>query len=298
MVFDPRLWQSLRPMEERMRHWTARLKTAIPAAALAALLGYAVILLYAWMNPKTLIYQHDQRLVTPEEAGLGGIFSAHGLKAADGTDLTVWVARGAQRRPVVLYLMGEAGGLADRAARLGRFAAEGYGVVALAWRGSSGAPGEPSEEAFLADAAMVYDELPELLGHRPPSWRVVAYGESLGGAVAARLAAERPLGAAILEAPFLSIRALARENFHYLPAGLAPDSYDLLTAVQALQIPVLVIYGGRDLAVPPEQSLRVFEAAPEPKRRFHAPEAGHGDLWSFGAYEATAGFIDYFARFR
>ncbi|MDD2869876.1 alpha/beta hydrolase [Neomegalonema sp.] len=281
-----------------MRPWTATLKAALPAAFLAALLAYGLTLLYAWMNPERLIYQLDRRPVTPEEAGLGGLFSAEEIRAADGTILTVWATPGAPRRPVVLYLMGEAGGLADRAARLRRFAEEGYGVAALAWRGSSGAPGAPSEEAFLADAAAVYDALPELLGQRPTSWRVVAYGESLGSAVAARLAAERPLGAVVLESPFVSIRALAEENFAFLPAGVAPDSFDMLTSVQALQIPVLVMYGGRDAAVPPEQSARIFDAAPEPRRVFHAPEAGHGALWSHGGFEVTAGFIEYFARFR
>ncbi len=281
-----------------MRSWTAKLKAALPAAIFAALLGYALTLLYAWMNPEKLIYQLDRRPVSPEEAGLGGLFSAEALTAADGTPLTVWVAPGPQRRPVVIYLMGEAGSLADRAARLRRFAEEGYGVAALAWRGSSGAPGTPSEEAFLSDATVVYDALTELMGHRPTSWRVVVYGESLGSAVAARLADERPVGGVVLESPFLSIRALAEENFSFLPAGLAPDSFDLLAAVKELQIPVLVLYGGRDLAVPPEQSARIFEAAFEPKRVFHAPEAGHGALWSYGAFEATAGFIDYFARFR
>lgn len=281
-----------------MRPWTARAKTPILVAVLAGLLAYALISFYVWMNPRTLIYQHDPRPVTPAEAGLEGIFSAASLKSADGTDLNLWVAPGPPRRPVVIYLMGEAGGLADRAARLRRFAAEGYGVVALAWRGSSGAPGKPSEEALLADAVAVYDSLMELMGHRPTSWRVVAYGESLGGAVAARLAAERPLGAVVLEAPFLSIRALAQENFSFLPAGVAPDAYDMLAAVRELQIPVLVMYGGKDAAVPPEQSAQIFETAQEPKRRFYAPEAGHGDLWSYGAFEATAGFIDYFARFR
>ncbi|WP_018632006.1 alpha/beta hydrolase [Neomegalonema perideroedes] len=285
-----------------MRPWVKTLRTAIPAMALAALLSallaYGAALFYAWMNPKALIYQLDRRDVAPHEAGLEGIFIAEKLEAADGTPLTVWVAPGLPRRPVVVYLMGEAGSLADRAARLKRLAAEGYGVAALAWRGSGGAAGEPSEEAFLSDAATVYDALPELLGHRPTSWRVVAYGESLGGAVAARLAEERPLGAVVLESPFLSIRALAEENFAFLPAGLAPESFDMLASVQELQIPLLVMYGGRDASVPPEQSARIFAAAYEPKRVFYAPEAGHGALWSYGGFEAAAGFIEYFARFR
>ncbi len=277
-----------------MRLWTAR----VVAAVTAGLLAYALIVLYAWLNHRTLIYHHDSKPIAPDEAGLGGLFEARSLTAEDGTPLTVWMTPGQLRRPVVLYFMGEAGSLADRAARLKSFAAEGYGVAALVYRGSDGAPGSPSEEALAADARTLYDNLEELFETRPTSWRVALYGESLGAAIAARLGADRPAGAVILESPFTSMKDLGRANFDFLPAGLLRDDYPVIEAVRELRAPSLVLYGGRDEAVPPEQSRAVYEAAPDPKRVFYAPEAAHGALWSFGAYDAAVGFIEYFARLR
>jgi uncharacterized protein len=45
---------------------------------------------------------------------------------------------------------------------------------------------------------------------------------------------------------------------------------------------VLVLHGERDEVVPFQQGRRLFEAAPEPKRFFAIPGAGHNDTYLAG----------------
>src|SRR3546814_3692642 len=71
----------------------------------------------------------------------------------------------------------------------------GCGLLATGYRGYSGNPGRPSEAGLTADARSVIDwAAAEGYGRE----RLVYYGESLGTAVAVKLASERPPSALVL----------------------------------------------------------------------------------------------------
>jgi uncharacterized protein len=53
-----------------------------------------------------------------------------------------------------------------------------------------------------------------------------------------------------------------------------------------------LLHGDRDRVVPVRFGRALFEAAPEPKKFWFSPEAGHEDLARFGALEAVAAFLD------
>ena len=54
-----------------------------------------------------------------------------------------------------------------------------------------------------------------------PADRIVLLGESLGSAVAVRLAAEKPVAAVVLEAPFPSVAAVAGDIYWVVACRLA-----------------------------------------------------------------------------
>ena len=58
--------------------------------------------------------------------------------------------------------------------------------------------------------------------------------------------------------------------------------YDNEAKVSRLAVPRLVLHGDRDEVVPFEQGRRVFDRAPEPKRFFAIPGAGHNDTYLVG----------------
>jgi fermentation-respiration switch protein FrsA (DUF1100 family) len=60
-------------------------------------------------------------------------------------------------------------------------------------------------------------------------------------------------------------------------------------------MPLLVLHGERDEVVPFAQGRRVFEAAPEPKRFYAIPGAGHNDTYVVGGdayWRALSEFLD------
>lgn len=76
----------------------------------------------------------------------------------------------------------------------------GYGLTALAYRGSSGSSGQPNENLLILDAKA----LALMEKDRP----LILYGESLGTAVAIELAAAGIGDALVLEAPFTTLSQL------------------------------------------------------------------------------------------
>jgi hypothetical protein len=192
-------------------------------------------------------------------------------------------------QPTILYFQGNGDTLGYRAERMRLFAAEGYGVLMLAWRGYSGSTGEPSERAAFADAALAYTTL-RSEGVEPSD--IVLYGESLGTNIATRIALAYEARALILEAPYPSMVEAWRQFAPILPVGrILRDRFDTLAVIGGLRLPLLVIHGERDRMVGFRLGRRVFVAAPEPKRFVGFPEAGHTNLYRHGAIDAVRRFI-------
>ena len=125
----------------------------------------------------------------------------------------------------------------------------GLAVLLFDYRGYGGNPGHPTEEGLAADAraALGY------LAGRPEvdPERVIYFGESLGAAVALRLATERPPAALVLRSPFASLAEVGRRHYPVLPVSLLlRDRYDSAALAGRLDAPLLVVAGGRDQIVP------------------------------------------------
>jgi uncharacterized protein len=134
----------------------------------------------------------------------GWYLFADGHKAADDAAFAHEVQ---SARPVVLYFSGNAGNRAWRQDETGMLTAVGTDVILFDYRGYGDNAGEPSEEALAADAHTVW-KFATQQKHIEPR-RIVLYGESLGGGVATRLAAElcdggTPPGALVLRSTFSS----------------------------------------------------------------------------------------------
>jgi uncharacterized protein len=178
--------------------------------------------------------------------------------------------------PAVLVCNGNGGDRSMRAALAAALSRMGLAVLLFDYRGYGGNPGSPSEEGLADDAraALAY------LAGRPEvdPGRVAYLGESLGAAVALRLAVERPPAALVLRSPFASLAEVGRRHYPFLPVSLLlRDRYDSAALVGRLTAPLLVVAGSRDRIVPASHSRRLFAAAPEPKRLVVLDGADHND---------------------
>src|SRR5262249_2519814 len=136
--------------------------------------------------------------------------------------------------------------------------------------------------------------------------RIILYGESLGGAVAARLAAEmcaagRPPAALILRSTFSTLADVARHHYSFLPINmLMVERYASIEQIPKVTCPILMLHGRRDTIVPYALGRKLFEAAPPnaadgTAREFvDLPHADHNDMLETDGEipgEAVADFI-------
>jgi len=256
----------------------------------AVLLLYVLVIGGLYLGQRSLLYVPDRErppLGALAELGVREIT----LTTADGVPLLSWYRPPPDGAPVLVYFHGNGGHLGYRSNRMMRFVQEGLGVLMPEYRGYGGNPGTPTETGLYADAAAALDFI---VGHEGiAANRLAIYGESLGSAVAVHAATTRKVGALILEAPFTTLADAAFYHYPFVPVSLLLlDRFDALTAIRAVDAPVLVLQGERDGVVPIRFGRSLLAAAHEPKEGWFSSEAGHNDLSRFGALDVALGFIE------
>jgi fermentation-respiration switch protein FrsA (DUF1100 family) len=151
-------------------------------------------------------------------------------------------------RPVVVSFHGNASapGWAAERFSTGPWAAHGWGVLAIAYRGYPGSTGSPSETGILADgeAAMAF------VRREVPGAPILVHGHSLGTGVAVAMAAAHPVIGAYLEAPYSSLLSLAKRQFRYLPGFLMRDPMRSDKRIARVKAPIIAIHGKQDPVIP------------------------------------------------
>jgi len=239
-----------------------------------AVVAYGGMVARLYLTQRSLQYHPEPFATSPEVAGLPEAEEVV-LTTADDERLIAWHVPPRGPQPVVLYFHGNGAALRERHARFRLLIADGTGLVAVSYRGYGGSSGTPTEAGLLADAAAAYAFAVE----RYPSERLVLWGESLGGAVAVAVAAEKPVGAVILETPFSSAADVAAADYWYVPVRLLMhDQFRSDLRIGLVKAPVLVMHGDRDRVVPLVLAERLYSLAKWPKRFVRFPGLGHNEL--------------------
>ena len=264
------------------------------------LLAGAVFLLFVgfiWWNQRSMIYLPTRELLPVDPDRLAGLQEVE-FPTRDGLRLGGWFvpARGARSGVSFLVLNGNGGNRSYRTPLAEALSSAGHSVLLFDYRGYGGNPGSPSEAGLLADARAARRYL--LSRDDAGSDRLVYFGESLGAAVAITLAREHPPSALILRSPFTSLADVGRVHYPYLPVSLLlADRFPSVEIIGELACPVMIVAGEADRIIPFEQSRRLFEAAPDPKRFLPVPGADHNDLALLAGeplLRAIAGFLGEF----
>ena len=188
------------------------------------------------------------------------------LTSSDNTKLHAWWIPNDQAKFTFLAFHGNASNIANRAPTYEFLHAVPANVFALEYRGYGHSEGTPSERALYQDADAAYQYLVTTKSIDPRT--IISYGQSLGTAVAANLAAHRRVAAVILEAPFPSASALARKLFWFLP-GIELLVHGQLTTTANLNkssAPLLIVHCTQDPVIPFPFGQAVYNAAPNPKQ--------------------------------
>jgi len=223
----------------------------------------------------------------PDAAGLPQA-EEHVLTTADSERVIVWHVPAKPDRLIVLFFHGNGDFLAGRVRRFKGITSDGTGLVALSFRGYAGSTGSPSEQGLLRDAAAAY----AFTTARYAADRIVVWGFSLVTGVAVRLASEHRVSKLILEAPYTSTVDVASSMLRVVPVNLLMrDQFHSDQRIAQVTVPLLIMHGEKDPAIPIRFGERLFGMANEPKRFVRFPGGGHENLDDFGAIETARQFI-------
>ncbi len=216
---------------------------------------------------------------TPEHVGLA--FEDVFPVASDGVPLHGWHMPGDSPDVVWLIFHGNGGNISvrlDQYAEIHR--RYNASIIAVDYRGYGRSEGVPSEKGFYADAFAAI----ELAGELHPGKKVVVFGRSMGGAVAAQLSTVMspvPAGL-VLESTLSSVLDVAHDQApwtRYFPMGLLMRSrFDATGHVSRSSAPKLIFHGGSDRTLSHINSERIFAAALPPKRIHVIPGGDHDGL--------------------
>lgn len=263
-----------------------RLLLIIPAGALA---GYLAVLGLLYAFQRNLLYPRDPARVELASAKLPGVEETV-LTTSDGERLLAWVVPPREGKPVLLYFHGNAGnfGKEIKQARFRGLTEDGTGLFAVNYRGYGGSSGAPTEDGLLLDARTAHAAAAARFGAE----RLIGYGESLGTGVVLKLAAEQPLSAVILDAPYLSTAAVAQLVYPYVPVALLmKDQFRSDLVIGKVQAPLLVLHGERDSVIPFSQGQALYALANRPKRFIRFPEGNHENLHAHGSLPEIRRFL-------
>jgi fermentation-respiration switch protein FrsA (DUF1100 family) len=251
----------------------------------AAVYGAVVALLY--LAQRSLIYHPDRSRISPAEAGLPEAEELF-LHTSDGEKVLAWHVAPKPGKAVIIFFHGNAEIVPWRVARHRQLIADGSGLVALSYRGYSASSGQPSEEGLHRDALAAYD----FAAKRYTPARLVLWGHSLGSAVAVRLAAEKPVGRLVLEAPFFSAVSIAAAVYPFVPVRLLMrDQFRSDLRIGQVQAPVLIVHGARDGVIPVTSGQRLYDLIRSPKRFVLLPDGDHNNLDDFDIVGVVRSFL-------
>lgn len=266
-----------------MQGWRKGLAAGLVAAAAVYL---ALVAAAVALEPLLLYAPVTERAVPPldEDPRIREVT----ITTADGQSLVGWYAPPDPGKPVLLFFDGRHGSLAGQRYRWRRIRKAGVGCLAIAWRGTAGSTGRPSETGLRLDAVAAW----EWLARRHSPSDIVVHGHSLGTGPAVWLAQHRPMRALVLEAPFTAAVDVAQARAPLLPASLLMrDRFVSRDYIGAVRVPVLVVHGDRDSAVPYGQGEQLYRLANQPKRFVRVRGGDHLTLTRDGLYGHIWDFI-------
>jgi hypothetical protein len=253
-----------------------------------ALLAYGAVLVLLWFGQEKLMFA-PRTLAADHRFDFGADVEEVWIDVP-GARLNALHLKRPGARGVVFYLHGNAGHLQSWFVNAGWWRERGWDLFMLDYRGFGKSTARIAGEAELhADVRAAWNAMLARYGGAPPATRVLV-GRSLGTGLALHLAAdladEPPPQPAltVLVSPYLSLEAMAREVYPWVPTTLLRYPMRSDEAIQRFAGPVLALHGDQDRTIPIEQARALVALAARRARLVEVPGADHNNLQQFETY--------------
>lgn len=253
----------------KLASWQRRLLRGIGLYVVTPYLAVALIFVVC---QRRLLFQSTRtgRLLAQTVSSNGSVVEDVEITAESGLIVHGWHFRAESNLEnesplLVIYFPGNAGCREERLADGRDFTRLGCDVLLFDYRGYGDNSGWPSEEGLASDALRIWTYAVNELNFSPN--QILIFGESLGGAVAIRLAAElsvaaTPPAAIILNSTFDSLANTVAWHYPAFPFRyLLWDGFTSVERVPQITCPILQFHGTADEIVPFERGRQLFAAA-------------------------------------
>lgn len=233
------------------------------------------------------VIYYPEKMIHSTPSSLDLYYEDVSFKASDGMDLSGWWVPAEHSRGTVLFCHGNGGNISHCLDTLRTGNRLGLNVFVFDYRGYGNSDGSPSEQGTYRDGEASWDYL--VTARKIAPEKIVIWGRSLGGAVAARTAVRHQAGVLIVESAFTSVKDLVNDRFSWVPSWVMADyHYDTRESLGKVRVPVLVIHSPDDEIVPFQHGKALYDSIPGPKA-FVEIKGSHnrGFIESRAVYESS-----------
>lgn len=262
------------------------LRRVVGAVLVVALLGYGGAAGYMYVMQRSFQYAPEGKFLDLGETLLKTAEVVE-IPTSGNERIRGWYAPPSQPgKPLIVYYKGNAESFSEEHVRYEKFVEDGFGFLAFDYRGFPASPGVLNEANVLKDAIAAFAFA------QNKGFPLVIWGRSLGSGPATFVASQRDAKALLLETPFDSAVAVAKDRYWFLPVDwIMQDTYRVDQWILDVEEPVFVAHGTADKTIGYQHGVRAYELAPNKAEFWKVEGAGHSDLWKAGIWERAKGFF-------
>jgi fermentation-respiration switch protein FrsA (DUF1100 family) len=186
---------------------------------------------------------------------------------SDGAELNGWLLKPKNSLPTttLLHLHGNAGCLLSQFKAISPMAENGFQIFTFDYSGFGFSQGNASRKNVLKDANAALDYIKSRTDIKDT--KIVLYGQSLGGHLAAVVAEEREndIDGLVTEGAFSSHKDIGGHMVPFLGKLFVKQGYSALKSIKTYNKPLLVIHSTEDKTIPFFMGQKIYAAANNPK---------------------------------
>lgn len=230
-------------------------------------------LLACWMGLAFVGYFLSERMIffPPKPATYQKLPGQVMLRTPSGVDIAAVYRHHPKARYTVLLSHGNAEDLGTFSDFIDQVYAQGYSVMAYDYPGYGQSAGASTEQGAYEAVLAAYDYLTETQKIDPK--QIIAFGHSLGAAMAIHLGAQKPLAGLIVEGTFVTAFRV-RTIWPLLPF----DRFDNLGKLKHVRCPLLLIHGTADEVIPLWHGQALYGAYQGKKTALWLKGLGHNNV--------------------